>query len=222
MILALSEILELKSIAAEMRAQRKKRPFLAAVSLYTSDVSNVFDWMTIILTLMAGIVWIQSYRNGRAFKNKLYDLSDVVNLPRPIDNTIADLTQLVQEQFIYKTLAGTACICYFVEAIKSISAFGSFAMLVNMLRRSLAKLSYFLVMFMLLIVAYSVGGMLVFGHHVYEFSTFAEAFKSMFGIVMGTFDTEPIDSLLWGSVTICFVWSFNIILVWILLNGEPP
>mgnify|MGYP007045449513 CR=1 FL=1 len=61
----------------------------------------------------------------------------------------------------------------------------------------------------LLVLAFSVGGMPFYGHHVYELSTVSEAFKSLFGIIMGTFDTAPIDDLKWGFVTIFFVWSFH-------------
>jgi hypothetical protein len=122
----------------------------------------------------------------------------------------------------YKTLASVSMVFAFVQLIKTLSEFGSFKRLTNMMWRSISELFFFLLMFLVMVIGFAVAYHIIYGQHIIDFHTFFKSFISMFSIVIGNYDESAIfgaeASFTTSSKTFIFFWAYNIGMVWILLN----
>jgi hypothetical protein len=108
--------------------------------------------------------------------------------------------------------------------INALSSFGSFKRLTNMMWRSLSELFFFLVLFLFMVLAFALAGMIIYGQHLKDFHTLFDSFTSMFSIVIGDYDDSDIFGFVSDRLSVSyllnllFIWLYNIGMVWILLN----
>jgi hypothetical protein len=91
------------------------------------------------------------------------------------------------------------------------------AVVTNTITRSFVDLVHFIVVFVVVVFAYSVAAMFLFGHRLLQFSELGTAFNSCALVVIGDFDFSEMAAEHPFTATLWF-WTFTILVSLIMLN----
>jgi hypothetical protein len=199
-------------LGAALRCLRTRSP--SPLLSYFGE-ENIIDLAVIVL----GFLTVSAYASGEAARQAFQfpESLDVVSDPQPLVKCINSLTEMaLLNQGAYE-LAGLCLLTMFVKSSNALSFHPKFGILCKMLRRSGSDIGHFLVMFSFFFVGYAFFAHFLFGTHLKEYATPANAIISSFNILLGEFDVEALTAVGRGW-TYFFFYSFNVLLLWILLN----
>jgi len=202
------------------------------IKKYFLNVWNWLNWLTIIGGMIIIGLWFVFL--GRL--QKIKDMAMDVVLARPVPGT-GFLNGVAQEADYYTStddlhneaakMSGFLMLCRlfvcwytilimfrFFQAFK---AQPRLAVVTNTITQSLTDLAHFIVVLIVVILAYTVAGMFLFGHRLLDFSETSTALNTCLLIMIGDFDfaelaaEHPLTAVLW-------FWSYTILVALIMLN----
>jgi hypothetical protein len=200
---------------------------------YLSDFWNWLNWLTILGGFMIMILWL-------VFLGRLQTVKDMamnVVLSRPTPGASPPFTSAAQEvEYLKATdelhsevaklsgflMLSRLLICWYTIIImfrffQAFKAQPRLAVVTNTITRSLTDLAHFIVVLMVVLVAYAVAAMFLFGHRLLQFSELGFSLNTCFLIMIGDFDfaelgaEHPLTAVLW-------FWSYMILVALIMLN----
>eukprot|EP00960_Hanusia_phi_P033491 750480-Hanusia_phi.AAC.12 len=127
----------------------------------------------------------------------------------------------VQYWSFHSGLTGWLMLFLILRFFKYLEFSNSLGVVGDTFQKAAKDLAIFLLIFFLIILAFSYAGFYFYRGRMYEFSTFPKSFSTVFSIMFGQVDFQTFgfnsDTSL-GSFSIAFLWSITILVYLILIN----
>jgi len=151
---------------------------------YFKSIWNILDILVIIISVVC--VAFNVYRTVEV-GNKLKELVDN-------NDQFADFENLSYWETRFSNAIAIATFMAWIKIFKYISFNKTMTQLSSTLGRCAKDLAGFFVMFIIIFLAFTQLGYLLFGSQVKDFSTFQNAFFTLFRIILGDFDFNQLES----------------------------
>lgn len=218
--LALIGILLLEEIMEISRAC-----FSRTLKAYATDAWNWIDWLSILLGAAFAMLWFFIVQGSVALADK------VIALPRVVPTDATDLksyrtawTGLLDDaQGLQSMRAGHLALMFLFASIITLRFLKGFlgqqklAMIQNSLVWAAKDVLHFMIAFVVMFVTFVVGGHVLFGVALKEWSTITNALSSTIKMLMGAFQYQAMYDYAPWSATVWF-WLFLFSMVFLMLN----
>jgi hypothetical protein len=198
--------------------------------------SDVWNWLNLASVMVGAVIlilWVLFL--GRLTKVKEMAMDVVLSRPTPgasppFASSVQETEYLTATDDLHAEVAKLSgflmlsrlLICWYTLLImfrffKAFKAQPRLAVVTNTITRSLTDLAHFLVVLMVVMFAYAVAAMFLFGHRLLNFAEVGTALNTCFLIMIGDFDfmelsaEDPLAAVFW-------FWSYMILVALIMLN----
>jgi hypothetical protein len=118
----------------------------------------------------------------------------------------------------YRVVAAILVLVLFIKGSVSLKFLPKAAVIIKTFGGALEDIIYFCMVFILLIIGFSVFIHCVAGNTVLAFSSVEKSIFSCFDILVGSFESDKLQEAGSESVAMLFFYVYNILMVWILIN----
>jgi hypothetical protein len=200
---------------------------------YFGNPWNWLTWLSIIGGLLIIGLWVIFLGRLKTVKDMALD----VVLTRPDPGATPAFTSAIQEaDYLQNTdelhaevaklsgflMLSRLAVCWYTILImfrffQAFKAQPRLAVVTNTITRSLTDLAHFIIVLIVVLLAYSVAGMFLFGHRLLNFSEMGTSLNTCFLVMIGDFDfaelsaEHPLTAVIW-------FWSYMILVSLIMLN----
>jgi len=180
---------------------------------------NVVDWISVLGSIPVLTVWF-------TFDASVYDINNTIH--RMIDQglmydeaALTDLYSMVDKTNFQAKLQRYLFCAYplivMLRLFKSFHAQPRLALVTRTLVECAVDIGHFGLIFCVIAITYTVGGICLFGQDLFYYANFPRALHSTFRMILG--DSSWDDLSLVGEVPAgAYYWTFNILVVTVMLN----
>lgn len=149
----------------------------------------------------------------------MYLANDYVNtfdLPYVGHEHFTEFRDLVELNNNLRTVLAFNLLIIFLRLLQFFKFSKKLSILTDILGEAKLDIAFFLLMFIIILFAYSLMGFLLLGHYNADFRTLGESFVTCYNMLLGEFDTDSIvsaDSILGSLFFVTFMILFNLLLL---------
>jgi hypothetical protein len=172
----------------------------------------LFDWC------MVGVGWALVVVRIATIKTAS-DIHDAYGGSGEIDlnAVITSFDDAQAQQVVYKSLQVTLLIILLMQLFRYFSFDPRMNVVVATVTSAAEKLLPVLLIFLVILVAYSLLGIILFGSELHEFSSFGNAYQACLLFTLGDYDFEAMLSVDYFGAGF-FYWTFTLLIVILVLN----
>jgi len=169
------------------------------------DPYNAIDWMIVIFSYLA-----------LGFRLRFFN-SKAVREFDPFTNEYIELADAAEYYNLSYQIDSLAAFLCFLRFFRYCDLQRNLHILRTSIIRGLSALSFFTMMLVLVIFAFSIAGNNIFGQEYADFVTEPESFKALFLMILGEFDFEELQRI-HGAAAILFFVVYQVIVFFIMVN----
>lgn len=196
------------------------------------DLWNAVDWINFAGGIASALIWVICCQaaSDAALKDLLTDNLSAVSKEImsvdivPIHNACTQLESIEQSFLLLHFFLGICTFCIIMKLFKAFEANARMCVVTRTMSLAAVDIWHFLIVFSVVFLAYGVYGHITFYSTSTAFESLLASFNTNFCLLMGIFDwysevmESPSTPFLWRMALACFFWSYNIIVLLIMLN----